>query len=58
MDRKDNQAEEIDGAILVGRPVATVPKDKPVFTGFALPFCGRGRGLDLNPMDFLTGIHQ
>ena len=31
-------------------------KDKPVFTGFALPFCGRG--LDLNPMDFLTGIHQ
>ena len=56
MDRKDNQVEEIDGAILVGRPVATVLKDKPVFTGFALPFCGRG--LDLNPMDFLTGIHQ
>ena len=52
----DDQAEEIDGAILVGRPVATVLKDKPVFTRFALPFCGRG--LDLNPMDFLTGIHQ
>ena len=56
MDGKDNQAEEIDGAILVGRPVATMLKDEPVFTGFALLFCGRG--LDLNAMDFLTGIHQ
>ena len=56
MDRKDNQAEEIDGAVLVGRPVATMLKDEPVFTGSALLFSGRG--LDLNSEDFLTGIHQ
>ena len=56
MDRKDNQAEEIDGAVLVGRPVATMLKDEPVFSGLALHFCGRG--LDLKPEDFQTGIHQ
>ena len=56
MDRKDNQAEEIDGAVLVRGPVATLLKHESVFTGLALLFCGRG--LDLNSEDFLTGIHQ
>ena len=56
MDRKDNQAEEIDGAIFVGGPVATMLKNKPEFAGFTLHFCGRG--LDLKPEDFQTGIHQ
>ena len=56
MDRKDNQAEEIDGAVLVGRPVATMLQYKPVFAGLILVF--GGRRLDLNPVDFLIGIHQ
>ena len=56
MDWKDNQTEEIDGAVLVGRPVTTMLKNKPVFAGFTLHFCGRG--LDLKPEDFVTGIHQ
>ena len=54
--RKDDQTEEIDGAVLVGRPVATMLKSKPVFPGFTLHFCGCG--LDLKPEDFQTGIHQ
>ena len=31
-------------------------KSKPEFAGFARHFCGRG--LDLKPEDFQTGIHQ
>ena len=53
---KKDEPEEIDGTVLVGRPVATMLKNKPVFPGFTLHFCGRG--LDLKPEDFLTGIHQ
>jgi hypothetical protein len=31
-------------------------ENKPKFAGFAFHFCGCG--LDLNSVDFLTGIHQ
>ena len=56
IDEHDIQPEEIVGVVLAGRPVTTMLQNKPVFTGLALLF--GGRGLDLNPEDFLAGIHQ